>query len=91
MPALARSPSQAGGLLLLRLLAWKRINLLMGPLGSPGGGPLGASGGLASSEALRFVGVMGSEGAGKSTLFNSLTGLPHKYKVRAALSRGNRA
>ncbi|KXZ52727.1 hypothetical protein GPECTOR_8g120 [Gonium pectorale] len=56
--------TQAGAVLLLRLLAWKRVALC-----------------TSSAEALKYVFVMGQQGAGRATAFARLTHLPLDYQV----------
>ncbi|PNH06279.1 hypothetical protein TSOC_007366 [Tetrabaena socialis] len=56
----------AGAVLLLRLLAWKRVGLACAPT---------------SAEALKYVFVLGAAGAGRATTFARLAHLPVDYEL----------
>ncbi|KAJ9518962.1 hypothetical protein QJQ45_026195, partial [Haematococcus lacustris] len=91
VPRLAHDPLlvrcydlQAGAVLLLRLLAWRRIASIMACPGQSGPGPSAAS--ADSEEPLRYVWLTGLRGAGASTLYRALAALPRDYKVAASSS-----
>jgi hypothetical protein len=71
--------TQAAAVLLLRLLAWKRVITIMTP--SSLGGAAAAGGGEGEG-ALRYVFVAGMPGAGATTMYRCVTGLPQEYQVR---------
>ncbi|KAL6765590.1 hypothetical protein V8C86DRAFT_3127967 [Haematococcus lacustris] len=76
--------NKAGAVLLLRLLAWRRIASIMACPGQSGPGPSAAS--ADSEEPLRYVWLTGLRGAGASTLYRALAALPRDYKVAASSS-----